>query len=357
MKRIKALFCMVLCIGMIVSFAPTAAALSSGKIGEDLTWILKDDGVLTIRGTGAMPDYDSETPPWQEETPAVKMVVFEEGVTYIGTNTFSQCTTLTEIAFPSTLKEIAPRAFYNCGVKTLKFPVGLEKIGEMAFTACYSLTDVEIPEGVKVLDKFVFEYCTALKTVKIPKSIEKINWCIFRYCNVLENIYYAGSEEDWKNAKIESNWAHLAGDFTFHYNTINCKTQFLFTIGEKTVIVNGVAVENDVAPIVVNGRTMLPIRFLAEKLGLDVYWDGTIGMVTVIESTYRPNTTMVMIKNQMSLVVVSTEAVVNSEIVPLDTPAFIQDGRTFLPVRLVAEALDCYVGWNEKTQQVLIEKY
>lgn len=50
------------------------------------------------------------------------------------------------------------------------------------------------------------------------------------------------------------------------------KTSILLTIGKKAADINGKAVENDVAPMIVNSRTMLPIRFIAENLGAKVGW-------------------------------------------------------------------------------------
>lgn len=227
-------------------------------------------------------------------------------------------------------------------------PLGVKKINEFAFLTCSYLTSLTIPEGVETIEDFAFEYCTSLKTVKFPKSIKKIGGCAFRVCESLENVYYAGSEEDWNNAKIEKNWAHLAGEYTLHFDSINCDTQLILTVGEKTASVNGAPVENDVAPQIVNGRTMLPVRFLAERLGAQVCWDGQTGTVTILEPTAQKT---------IVLKIGSAEAVVNNQSVTLDAPAFVQDGRTFLPVRFITEELGCYVKWMENTQQVLIEKY
>jgi len=53
-------------------------------------------------------------------------------------------------------------------------------------------------------------------------------------------------------------------------------------IGKKTAVVNGKQVELDVAPYIVNGRTLVPIRFILETFGADVVWDGTTKTVTII---------------------------------------------------------------------------
>lgn len=53
-------------------------------------------------------------------------------------------------------------------------------------------------------------------------------------------------------------------------------------IGNKTASVNGTLVALDVAPYIVNGRTLVPIRFISEAFGAEVVWDGTTKTVTII---------------------------------------------------------------------------
>lgn len=354
MKKIKVLLCMVLCICLLTVLTPYSMAASSGTCGENITWKLDDAGTLSLTGSGAMADCSLERYPWDSEKANIKKLIIGEGITSVGKAAFSECNNLSEIVFPSTLEEIAPHAFTSTAITTLELPLSLKKIGEMAFLVCESLTEVTIPEGVEEIDDFAFEYCTALTTVKIPKSIKKMGMCVFRICDSLKDVYYAGSEENWNNAKIEHNWAFRAGEFTFHYNSINSETQFILTIGENTALVNGEALENDVAPQIVNGRTMLPIRFLAERLGADVHWEPHERVVTIYDYVdgMKPK-----LRNRIGLQIGSETASVGNKIVTLDTPAFVQDGRTFLPVRFVAESLGCYVEWREDTQQVVIERY
>ena len=61
----------------------------------------------------------------------------------------------------------------------------------------------------------------------------------------------------------------------------NSEDQIILTIGAKTALVFGQTKTNDVAPKIVNNRTMLPARFVAENLGADVLWDGEKELVTI----------------------------------------------------------------------------
>ena len=122
-------------------------------------------------------------------------------------------------------------------------------------------------------------------------------------------------------------------------------TKIILTIGQKDALVNGETITNDVAPKIVNERTMLPIRFIAEKLGASVDW--------VQES----QTVIVELDDiKISLVIGENFAMVNNEKIELDSASFVEDGRTFLPIRFVMENLGADVLWNNDTQTVTITK-
>ena len=53
-------------------------------------------------------------------------------------------------------------------------------------------------------------------------------------------------------------------------------------IGKDVAFVNGKEIKLDVAPYIVNGRTLVPIRFISETFGAEVIWDSTTKTVTII---------------------------------------------------------------------------
>lgn len=55
----------------------------------------------------------------------------------------------------------------------------------------------------------------------------------------------------------------------------------IFNIGSKIAYVNGVAFNIDVAPIIINGRTLIPVRFISERMGYNVVWNGTDRTVNI----------------------------------------------------------------------------
>lgn len=127
--------------------------------------------------------------------------------------------------------------------------------------------------------------------------------------------------------------------------TEKAKTSIILTIGKKDADINGKTVANDVAPKIVNDRTMLPIRFIAEALGAKVDW---------IEESQTVKITAENI--DISLVIGETFATVNGEKIDLDSPSFIENDRTYLPIRFVSEKLGADVQWDDATQTVNITK-
>ena len=125
----------------------------------------------------------------------------------------------------------------------------------------------------------------------------------------------------------------------------NVKKSIILTIGKKDASVFGTSKANDVAPILKNSRTMLPARFVAENLGADVLW-------------FEAEEKVVIKKNKIEIIIYinSTKAYVNGKEEILDSPAFLENGRTYTPLRFVAEKLGAKVYWEDETQNVIIEK-
>lgn len=121
--------------------------------------------------------------------------------------------------------------------------------------------------------------------------------------------------------------------------------KLILKIGSKNAKAFGKDVENDVAPIIRNDRTMLPARFIAENLGATVEWNADEKKVTITNGS-----------TVIEIFIGRTEAYINGVETALDSPAFIENDRTYTPVRFIAEALSANVEWNEETQEVTITK-
>ncbi len=146
---------------------------------------------------------------------------------------------------------------------------------------------------------------------------------------------YDFSQKVEKNITLYAKWDKVVDD----------SEKIILTIGKKEAKVFGQEKINDVAPIIRNDRTMLPARFVAENLGATVEWSEKEEKVTITSADR---------KTVIVLVIGSDQATVNGEVVKLDSVAFIENDRTYTPVRFIAEALGATVDWIEGNQEVVI---
>ncbi|SMB85004.1 Copper amine oxidase N-terminal domain-containing protein [Desulfonispora thiosulfatigenes DSM 11270] len=113
------------------------------------------------------------------------------------------------------------------------------------------------------------------------------------------------------------------------------------TIGKKTLQAGGANLEMDVAPVIIGGRTLVPVRFISEALGAKVNWEAEANNVTIVKE-----------KNWIDLWPENNFMVVNGKTNSLDVAPKIIEGRTMLPLRAVSESLNLKVEWDEKNQTI-----
>ena len=132
-----------------------ALSTTSGQCGDNATWYFAD-GTLTIKGSGAIYDYEyiqedfraySTAPWWAWDE--VKHVVVEEGITHIGAYAFSILVGAESVSLPNSLKSIGDDAFFGIGVSSLVIPDNVTEIGYYAFNACVNLETITLPAGLR----------------------------------------------------------------------------------------------------------------------------------------------------------------------------------------------------------------
>ncbi|WBW49545.1 stalk domain-containing protein [Peptoniphilus equinus] len=114
------------------------------------------------------------------------------------------------------------------------------------------------------------------------------------------------------------------------------------TVNKKAYTVNDTAATLDAAPFIQDSRTLVPVRFVAEALGLDVAWDEATKQVTLQGA------------KTLKLTIGSNAYIVDGVSQAMDTNPLIKDSRTFVPIRFIAEALGLDVAWDEATKQVTL---
>lgn len=128
-----------------------------GAEGDNLTWSLSCDSVLTISGSGAMKDWTTQANmPWNSYKGTIKTVVIEDGVTNIGGNSFIWCTKLSSVTIPESVTSIGHHAFCGCtSLKSVELPSHLESIGRNAFES-NSFTSIRLPETLSTMGIYIF---------------------------------------------------------------------------------------------------------------------------------------------------------------------------------------------------------
>ena len=147
------------------------AITDSGTCGDNLKWELRDNGVLTISGTGEMYSYShideiNTNVPWNSYRDKINKVIIKDGATSIGDNAFQSLSNLTEVTIPN----------------------GVTKIGGWAFSGCISLPRVIIPDSVTSIGTMAFNYCICLAEISIPASVTSIGDRAFADCGNLRKI-------------------------------------------------------------------------------------------------------------------------------------------------------------------------
>ena len=96
---------------------------------------------------------------------------------------------------------------------------------------------------------------------------------------------------------------------------------------------------------------MLPARFIAENLGAKVEWNGEKELVTITGKNLKTGEDVTIV-----ITINSDIAKVNGKEVKLDSPVFVENDRTYTPIRFISENLGASVEWIEKEQKVVITK-
>ncbi len=127
------------------------------------------------------------------------------------------------------------------------------------------------------------------------------------------------------------------------------ETSVVLQIDNSTMTVNGAekAVDEgyDTKPVIVDGRTLLPVRAVIEEFGGNVNWNSDTKEVNLTHNG-----------NEIVLTINSTQASLNGAVQNLDTAPVIINNRTMLPIRFIAESFGFDVEWNQNNKTITITK-
>ena len=167
----------------------TLASGECGAQGDNLTWVLYDNGELVISGTGNMKNYSEKSMPWADYRDKIQRVVIESGVKTIGNYAFYSCQNLKSVDLPEGLTRINSNAFSYCrSLTSVTFPESLSNIGSSAFCYCTKLGSAVLPEGLKTIGDSAFSCCSGLTSITFPSSLTKIENNAFCDCSSLVEV-------------------------------------------------------------------------------------------------------------------------------------------------------------------------
>lgn len=214
-KALSLLLAALLLLGAL-SAGSICFAAARGQCGPQMHWILDNNGLLRITGSGRMTDAQT----WPDQAAAIKTVQFECVPENIGAGSFENCVNLKTITIPDGVKTIGYGAFYQCtALASVVLPDSIESISNKVFCGCSALQSVAIPAKVTSLGVSLFENCASLQSVTLPQGLTEIGFGAFRGCTALKDVYFGGTRAQWNaienmgdNAPLDAATVHCSDD-------------------------------------------------------------------------------------------------------------------------------------------------
>ena len=266
-----------------------------------------------------------------------------------------------------TVKGIAENGYTVSGAQTVT-----NEADSATITAVYAATGSKSSGGSGRTKRYTVSFNTNGGNKITSQTVAKDNSAKEPTAPIKENFEFAGwytdkelttkydfTEKVTKSFTLYAKWTEQKQENGGSEDVVNnnsgnenkeSSNTIVLTIDEHDALVYGTTKTNDVAPKVVNDRTMLPARFIAENLGATVEWDGEKQLVTITGKNEKQEDVTILIT------IGSDYAKVNGEDVKLDSPAFVENDRTYTPIRFISENLGATVEWNETEQTVTIQR-
>lgn len=220
---------------------------------------------------------------------------------------FYNCSSLTELVLPTNLKEVSDSSFSRTALKEIILPYGVEKIGQLA-DYCKELKSVYIPDTVNTIYGIIgsscpnaIVYCAdGSKAAEYCKD-KKISYLTDSSVNSGIHVLYNGKRISFHSygqnpeilegrtlVPLRSIFEAMGAEVEWDGNTKTATAkrgdvEVKITIGAKEIYKNGKAISVDVPAMLLNSRTMVPARVIAEAFGADVQWNKNGRIVSITE--------------------------------------------------------------------------
>ena len=322
------------------------------------------------------------------------VITIPNGVTSIGYQMFFEYAGLTRVNIPASVISISEAAFYNLpNLTSVVIPINTTNIGygRQAFWTCPNLTIYGV--AASRAESHAREYNIPFATGEPPEIVtEEFTITISASPENGGEVTGGGNFESGETAALSA-MAYSGWEFTGWYvsnELVSTNSTTVITVIEDITVearfteipettpepspdptpdptpsptptpaysevvieiiidnpvakVNGFDVTLDQSATILNGRTVVPARFIAENLGATVSWVELNQMITIMRGNI---TIMIQIDNPIALV--------NGIEIMLEQSATILNNRTVVPARFIAENLGATEGWEEWTRKATI---
>lgn len=389
MKKVILIFAIacVLCVSVLASDSivftydilpdGTAAITGASGLGYSCEIPIEIDGytVSAIGNGSPLVGFDE-----------VDSVSLNSNVTKISDKAFYGNKQLNNIFNMGAVKSVGNYAFFGCEKLDSFVFENLEYIGEGAFAYCKSLGGIDsrikldslkhfdgagnaylLPDGnygystLAEAEKAPFYGCDGIVAVDIScVSFYLPMEIMFLDCKRITNIgvnNFNGSLNVWEfmvispsaDGKLIMNYHPNAIMFTAYGDAAKSYAESKYMVyrpmySEVKVFVDGNEIVSDQSALLMNSRTMVPLRAIFEKLGAEVFWNDETKTVKAVKDGKEIELTIGM--NHMRS---------GKMIVYLDVAPLLFNSRTLVPLRAVSEAFDCKVNWDGDTRTVTVE--
>ena len=168
---------------------------------------------LTISGNGPMfdaLDANELDLPWYTHVDVITEVKVEDGITYIGNNSFNGLTELKTITLADSITRIGEAAFQQCAITRFIAPASLTRIEKNAFNTT-KLNEVVLNDGLTSLADRAFYGSNKIRTIVVPASLKEVGLAAFHpggkgstnFSHALSKVYYGGtSKAQFESIKV-----------------------------------------------------------------------------------------------------------------------------------------------------------
>ena len=168
-----------------VSYAEAAAATSLSGLFTDWNTVTSFDEIRYFTGITSTANVFTGLP-------QLKRITIPNNITTLGT--FKNCTALTSVVLPATLKTIPNSCFEGCtALKSVTLPTNITAISDSAFSNCSSLETLAIPSMITSIGKHAFRNCTVLSAIDLPSGLKTIGNSAFYYCQAITSLDFPAS--------------------------------------------------------------------------------------------------------------------------------------------------------------------